>query len=367
MYESFDAFEYIGYLRRRWRVVVAACVAAVLISLLASLVLPKRYTATASLVIEPPGGNDVRVATAVSSVYLESLKTYERFATSDTLFASAARQFHLQDAPGSQSIESLKRRVLKVSKIRDTKIMEISATLPEAKLAQRVAQFIAEQTASMSREENLASDRAFAEEAQKQVNESQARLDRAQKAWAALASSAPIESLQSEIDSAVGLQGQLRQQLVDAQANVAEYQLQSDTGGQFAREQLQASQSRVGLLERRLNELDREIRTNSATLAKRSAERDVLETELRVAQAGYETASSRLRELRTMAGTHAEQLRVIDPGIVPQRPSSPNIPLNVAAALLVAMLSSIVYLSAAFVYRRRPVSFEPVASRGMRA
>jgi uncharacterized protein involved in exopolysaccharide biosynthesis len=57
----------------------------------------------------------------------------------------------------------------------------------------------------------------------------------------------------------------------------------------------------------------------------------------------------------------------MDPGIVPQRPSSPNVPLNVAAALLVALAASIIYLSVAFVSRRRTVGFEPTVTRGMRA
>src|SRR6202035_566593 len=109
MYQTFDAFEYVDYLRGRWRVMAAACGVALFLSLGVSLLLPKRYTATASIVIEPPGGNDVRLSTAVSPVYLESLKTYERFATSDTLFARAAERFHLLEPGTGQSIESVKR------------------------------------------------------------------------------------------------------------------------------------------------------------------------------------------------------------------------------------------------------------------
>ena len=75
MYESFDAFEYLEYLRRKWYVLAIACGTALVLALTVSLLLPKRYTASASVVIEPPGGNDVRTGTAVSAVYLESLKT----------------------------------------------------------------------------------------------------------------------------------------------------------------------------------------------------------------------------------------------------------------------------------------------------
>src|ERR1700691_3299127 len=141
MYQSFDAFEYVDYLRRRWRVVAVACAVAVLLAFPLSLLMPKRYTATASIVIEPPGITDARTAIVISPMYLESLKTYERFADSDSLFARAADKFHLQETGvASRPIESLKRGVLKVSKLRDMKIMEISVTLPAPKLAQSVAQ-----------------------------------------------------------------------------------------------------------------------------------------------------------------------------------------------------------------------------------
>jgi succinoglycan biosynthesis transport protein ExoP len=364
MYDSFDAFEYVEYLRKRWRVAAAACGVAFLISLAVSLLLPKRYTATASIVIEPPGGNDVRIGTSVSAVYLESLKTYESFAASDTLFARAAQQFHLLDATHPQAIESLKRGVLKVSKPRDTKILEVGVTLRDPKLAQSVAQFIANETVTISHGENLASDNAYVEQAQRQLIDASKRLERDQKAWADLAAKEPVESLQSEIDSAVSLQGQLRQQSVEAQANVAEYQ---QAAGQFAREQLQAAQARAGVLDQRLRELTREIQEKSRLLGRGKADRDALEAELTAAQTVYDADTTRVRELRATAGSHAEQLRVIDPGIVPERPSSPNVSLNVGAALLLALISSLVYLSVAFAYRRRRVGFEPAAPRGMRA
>src|SRR5262245_53768270 len=145
MYDTFDRFEYVDYLRRRWRVVAVACSVAFALSLAVSLALPKRYTATASLVIQPPTGNDTRATTSVSPVYLESLKTYERFAASDSLFARAVERFHLHAGGLFPSIESLKQQVLKVTKLQDTKILEISATLPEPGLAQHFVQYLAEE------------------------------------------------------------------------------------------------------------------------------------------------------------------------------------------------------------------------------
>ena len=68
MYQSFDPFEYLDYLRRRWRVVLVAGAVVVALALPLSLLLPKRYTAMATIVIDPPAGIDARTATAVSPV-----------------------------------------------------------------------------------------------------------------------------------------------------------------------------------------------------------------------------------------------------------------------------------------------------------
>jgi uncharacterized protein involved in exopolysaccharide biosynthesis len=44
---------------------------------------------------------------------------------------------------------------------------------------------------------------------------------------------------------------------------------------------------------------------------------------------------------------------VIDPGVVPQRASSPNIALNVVAALLLTLIALAAYLTVAFSYGRQ--------------
>jgi uncharacterized protein involved in exopolysaccharide biosynthesis len=50
-------------------------------------------------------------------------------------------------------------------------------------------------------------------------------------------------------------------------------------------------------------------------------------TKLRAANAAFEAMSRRATELAGSSGLRTEQLRIIDPGIVPQQPSFPNTPL----------------------------------------
>lgn len=357
MYHSFDAFEYIQHLRARWLVVVTACGLSAALALGISLLLPRQYTATASVIIEPPGGSDARLTTAVSAMYLESLKTYELFAASDSLFVRAAERFHL-GRHGSGSIESLKRRVLKVAKLRDTKMLEISATLSNPQQAQALAQYLATETVNASHAENIASDRDFIEGGTQQAYDARRHLDDLEKEWGTLAVHEPIESLQAEIDAEVALRSKVEEQLLAAEAAVADYQQRAEDGS-FAREELKGSQARAALLAARSRELQRTTQQESTTLARRIGRRQKVETALDVARQSYETVARSLIEAQASAGSHAEHLRIIDPGIVPQRPSSPNVPLNVAAALCAALVASIVYLSCVFVYRRRNVHYQP--------
>jgi capsule polysaccharide export protein KpsE/RkpR len=343
-----SAFDYVDYLRSRWRLIASAAVAAIILSLTVSLLLPKRYTATASIVIEPPAGNDVRTATAVSPVYLESLRTYELFADSDTLFAGAVERFHLSSPERIRSIESLKQQVLKVSKLRDTKILEISATWLDPNLAQQVALYIAEETVKLSRGESAATDRELIGEAERQAAEAQQRLDLAQQAWATNAVREPGSALQAQIEADVDLASKVRQSLIDSRSDLAEYQEKPE----YAK-QLPGLRARTAELEKRLNEIEKGIEQKSALASQRAASRQKLETEVKMAQTASEASAARLRDLRITAGTRGERLRVIDPGIVPQRPSSPNIALNVAAALLLTLIALAAFLTVSFTYRRR--------------
>src|ERR1700693_3611255 len=101
MLNDSEGIAFAQYLRRDRAGLVITCSTALGLSGIASLLLPARYTATASILIEPPGGNDPRAATAVSTVYLESLKTYERLASSVTLFEHALNDLNIrQRYPG---------------------------------------------------------------------------------------------------------------------------------------------------------------------------------------------------------------------------------------------------------------------------
>ena len=84
--------------------------------------------------------------------------------------------FHLASGENARSIEGLKQQVLKVTKLRDTKILEISATLTDPGLAQQFVNYVADETVKLSRGESAATDREMIGEAERQAAEAGSRV-----------------------------------------------------------------------------------------------------------------------------------------------------------------------------------------------
>jgi succinoglycan biosynthesis transport protein ExoP len=369
MRESFDAFRYIGYMRSHGRWILASCGIAVALALVVTTLQPRQYTATARIVIDPPAGADLRAAMAVSPVYLESLKTYEQIASGDSLFQQAITQFGLRSTLGAGAIESLKKRVLKVGLVRNTRILEISGTLPDPRQAQAVTQFLAESTVKLTRSVISEGDRDLLQGITQQERDTRAKLQELDAAWAQSMGAEPINQLQSDMKSAAELRATIEQQIVSSELEIADA---TDREKQVAASEVpeirkQASNARARLEEMRkqIQALDRQNADREKVLAARLAHRDKLDSERKAGQASLAAIQNRVREAIGEVGYRGERLRIIDPGVVPEKPSSPNLPLNLVAALLLGLVLPVLYLTLQLAYQDQRASAHRSASRGV--
>jgi uncharacterized protein involved in exopolysaccharide biosynthesis len=92
-----------------------------------------------------------------------------------------------------------------------------------------------------------------------------------------------------------------------------------------------------------------------------AAEVDVSQAQRNAARLAFESAEKRLEDVRSLSGSRGERLTVIDPGVVPERPSWPKIRLMVIAALVIALAGSLLYLTFEFNYRLEKSAPRPVA------
>lgn len=360
MPESFDAFRYIGYMRSRWRFICASCGIAVTIALAVSFIQPRQYTATARIVIDPPAGADLRSATAVSPIYLESLKTYEQFASGDSLFQQAIQQFDLRSTLGAGSVESLKSRALKVALVRNTRILEISGTLPDAHKSQALAQFVAESTVKLTRSMFSEGDRDLLQGIEQQERTAQERLTGIENAWALSLTNEPMNQLDTDLKSAAELRSNLLQQILSVEqelADAAEREKHA-TASELAeiRKESSNAQARMDEARKQVEALNRQSDGWEKLLTARGARRDKLDADRKAAQSALGALQARLRDARADAGYRGERLRIIDPGIVPERPSSPNLPLNIVASLLLGLVLPILYLTLQMGYQEQRAS-----------
>lgn len=361
MPESFDSFRYISYLESRWRWITASAGIAVVLAAGVSLAIPARYTATARIVIEPPAGADLRSATTVSPIYLESLKTYEVFAASDSLFQKAAQRFQLSGGP----IESLKRRVLRVEIVRNTRILEISATLADARKAQALAKYLADATVELNRASSSETDEELLAGLEQQERDSRLSLQQLDAAWSAAISREPTAGLEAAIEEGASQRSNLEEQIQTAEVGIADLENRmkaGDPAGEMGKEESNA-RARLAEMRRHLADLNGQMADREKVLGMRQAHRDQLEADRQAGQAALASIDGRVRDARSERGFRAERLQVIDPGIVPERPSSPNVPLNIAIALLAGLLLPILYLTLRAHFQERRDSWEPATFR----
>jgi uncharacterized protein involved in exopolysaccharide biosynthesis len=379
MADSLNLFDYLDHLRARWRFIAAVVAAALIVAGAGCLLAPRKYTATATVVIDPPGGGDPRTASSVSPIYLESLKSYEQFASSDTLFLKACVKFGLLDGSYGTSIERFKRRVLRVEKLKDTRLLEISATLPGARRAQELAQYIAEETVALSRDLSRDGDLKLVESLGAQLEPARLALERARSDAAGVSSR--LGPMEEESRDLAELRVRTRQQLVEATAEASDLAAQEAALNRavadrderapaelaYIRQRAAGARARQAALDASRAAVEHEAAQKDEAVAELRARRETAEAALSSAESKFKELQGRVNEINASAGLHTEQLRIVDPGIVPQRPSFPDIPLILAAALSLSFVAAFTLVSLQFGMSRRrvpPARVELKVARG---
>jgi len=339
MPEPFSAVQLLRYLGARWLVFVAAAASAALLAFVGSQFMTKQYTAQVRLLIEPPTGADTRSALVVSPVYLDSLRTFEIMASSAELFDEVAGGLQLQPPGASSGFTAWRESILDVEVVRNTKVLVIRATLPDASQAQALAEGLAEALVDRNQEVQAAGDalrfasaskaRAFAEE---QVRVAEQKLQEA-------AGKAPAAGLEAEVDALVTTREGLRAELRFLEERQRETGSDGD-GKRFA--------DRGARVRAQVETLDREIRSKQIGLSRAEARETSLIASRDAAQTVLQEAESLWLRETAGASSRGERLQIIDRGVMPDRPSSPRVALIVLVASVLALLASVFVVTLRF-------------------
>jgi uncharacterized protein involved in exopolysaccharide biosynthesis len=338
---SFDAKSFAVWCGARWRFCTLAIGLALAITLTVSLLQTKQYTSTAAILIGAPANNDPRAFTAMNPTYLDSLRVWERVTSSDSLFLQA-----LEKVPVPGPAGSVKQRILRVTKPAGMALLEISITLPDPRKAQALAQTLAELTVAQSHSADDQVGTEIGVDYREQKELAEARVAKAVQGREALAKSAPVEALQSELTAASELRARLDTEIALVRADA---------------ESARATQNESGLLSAaaRLNSLERQgasaasaVSSVAARLETAKNQRNMADAELQSARTALDTLDGFLIQTGAESKFRGERLRLVDTGVVPKQPSSPNMLINLIAALTASGLGCLIYLALAFGLRR---------------
>ena len=184
---------------------------------------------------------------------------------------------------------------------------------------------------------------------EQQASEARSHLQEVDKEWVHLLAAEPIAELQSAMENAGKLRAMVQEQVFSVELQLADNaeRLKAASAAEAGEIRKEQNNARARLAEMRdqLHSLDRDSAEREKLLAARFAHRDTLEADRKAGQAALADIEKRLREVRGESEYRGERLKIIDPGVVPERPSSPNIPLNIGAALLAGLVLPILYLT----------------------
>jgi uncharacterized protein involved in exopolysaccharide biosynthesis len=197
-----------------------------------------------------------------------------------------------------------------------------------------LALFLAEETIRLARTANRSGDEERIAEIRKQWEQAEARVTVARAEQSRVEKRGPApEALRAELEELRALREEVERMRLAAELSA------------------QTAPARAVALRERTAEIDRRIESREALLVTRSGEVEAALTESESAWQAQEDLARRVRELEATAGFRGERLSLLDPGVPPEKPSSPNLPLNVVVALALALIASFLYLTAEFVFQ----------------
>lgn len=329
--ETIEVRSYLRYLGRAWRTLLAVPAVAVAVALLVSLALPRTYDATVTLLVQP-GTSDPRFPPALNQVYLEYLRSFEQVVQGSDLLARVIRELHLDI-----TVDRFRNQVLDVQMLRYSRLLTIRVRWNEPQRAHQIALSLAREAVRTTEALRDADAERSVRQAQEEVQRAQTRLEEASTKLLDLRIKTREEELSRAAQVEMDAKSEYEKQLASLQILIPELEAR---GASHAAESAKQAALRKGLAE-----LESSLARHQADLLRAQAGAAILERTYASAQETLKQATARSGEARAAAAARNEQLLIADPGIVPQRPSSPHYLFNALAALTLGLFAALVYES----------------------
>jgi uncharacterized protein involved in exopolysaccharide biosynthesis len=389
-----DLFDFLRDIWKR-RVLVAAVLLLFLVTGVAlSLLLPKWYEASVTFIVE-----ESKISGQAIIPYIKTYsRTYERIIKNNAIMKKCVEKFQLDKEPYNLSFRRL-NKLIDVRNIRDSKLIELTVEMPKPELARDVAILIADKALELNSRISKTDTVTAKKFIKIQVDTAKEEMDEAERRLLEFQREAKIDILQKKIEILLTRKGTLEQGLADVLVAIAENKEHLTT----SEEEFKKSE-RTFQLTRRLAEdvflkeylsnlsemdskklfhlplkvevanpiyshIEEKIVDLRPTLDGLNARQDHMQLELQrntselstllkdlidkamelqrrkisydLAVSGYQTFVKKFQQVNLDIASKAQELKILDPALLPLRPTKPRKVLIILLSGMVGLMCSL--------------------------
>jgi polysaccharide biosynthesis transport protein len=377
-------------LRRRLRLIVFGTFACGLAACVFSLLQSKIFEATTYLLVSESKLADLTSRNA-AYVYYDLLRSYETFINNDYLIQKTVEHFQLQQPPYELTPDRFKRRrILQVELSKNTRLLEVSVEFPEPQLAAGIANYFASNAVAFNEEMNTRDAQRTREVLKQQLDQALQGLEKSRQMLLEFSKTSGLEELRESVWNLLEEKSQAETQLAQLNTDLSRVSARRRGLGEELQKQapkieLKRSVAEDPILKESLSagnleksavpptafvkeesvnpvyqqvqsllvETDVELlglkaaaqtvekaaearRQKLAVLLREKAlkesTQDRLTQEYKLASDSYETLSKQYQDAWMNVSARSTDLKVIAPAVVPERPVSPRLWLNIVIA-----------------------------------
>ncbi len=377
-------------LRRRGRLIVFGTLACSLAAGVFSLLQSKIFEATTYLLVSESKLADLTSRNA-AYVYYDLLRSYETFINNDYLIQKTVEHFQLQQPPYELTPDRFKRRrILQVELPKNTRLLQVSVEFPEPQLAADIANYFASNAVAFNEEMNTRDAQRTRESLKQQLDQALQGMEKSRQMLLEFSKTSGLEELRESVWNLLEEKSQAETQLTQLNTDLSRVSARRRGLGEELQKQapkieLKRSVAEDPILKESLSagnleksavpptalvkeesvnpvyqqvqsllvETDVELlglkaaaqtvekaaearRQKLAVLLREKAlkesTQDRLTQEYKLASDSYETLSKQYQDAWMNVSARSTDLKVIAPAVVPERPVSPRLWLNIVIA-----------------------------------
>ncbi len=377
----------VGKLRRHWRWIVEGAGACAGAALLVSLYLPKTYRATTYIMV-----SESKIGSGSGDTpwqQLATLPTFIPFVDNDALIRESLEKFHLDRPPYSLTVDKFRRKnYMDVQIPKSTRLLEIEIEFPNAKMAADLANDLAMRAVQFNDEMNVADTLSTRNFLKRQLAEATERLTKAAAQRVKIQQEAQMEDREKELSILLAEKERLSIHLEQLRLALAQdqsrkkalkqalaaqprtYELKksviADRFLERSVEQLDPSHAPLSMIEESLNTTRESIQRDlvkatvdasaedagsqaaqarlgqlsqqiSSLLDRITTLRNAVDQgdqDYKLASEAVKTASHEYQNASVTVSSKSQDLKLVAPAIIPERPVRPKIILNTLLGFL---------------------------------